>query len=32
MYPVLNSATHHGDIRGSGGIAAHVLNLGTRWK
>jgi hypothetical protein len=27
MYPVLNEASCHGDVWGSGGIAPHILNL-----
>jgi len=31
MYPLLNKATCHEDLRGSGGIAPHILNLGNWW-
>jgi len=31
-YPVLKEALHHLDIWICGGIAPHMLNLGTRWR
>jgi len=32
VYPVLNEAPHHEDIRGSGGIAPCIFNLGNGWR
>jgi len=29
-YPLLNEASQHGDIWGSGSVALHIFNLGTR--
>jgi hypothetical protein len=31
-FPVLYQAPRHGDVWGSGGIAARILNLCTRWR
>jgi hypothetical protein len=31
MYPVLNYALFHEDIRESGGTAPHIFNPTTRW-
>jgi hypothetical protein len=30
VVPVLNKASHHEDVLGDGGIAPHLLDLGTR--
>jgi hypothetical protein len=30
--PVFNRASHHEDVLRNGGIAPHILNLGTRWR
>jgi hypothetical protein len=32
VFPVLNYVPRHQNVRGSGGIALSILNLGTRWR
>jgi hypothetical protein len=31
-YPLLNYASHHKDVLGSGGMAPRILNLSTKWR